>query len=396
MIILKFPETDSAQTSVSATVCEKPSIEEIKKQVSEILEKYFQPSLVERYADTIVKVINNGIAFPDNGIYQIDNGSELIKFDEENGSWDSTGLKVSDYVIKHDSEFWKHFNNEFGFLAELLKSIKMAVKSITENMFFTGKLLNTVTSVDLKGYTVYENDLPISRTLTKAFSYEIAKKIAIHIDESLFKGERNTINILEYGGLKYKVSKSSAEKLTKERFFVIKNILEKYMMKDDAEQMSIMLKNQLLFGVPATLEMQKRDSQGLHLSYNGFDILYSRGKFAVKCTKELFEEITSKTVEMAKLKFKRKFYVSHDSDLGIRYVTDGVPRTERQINISNLDIFSLVFSCSNAIEVEMLDGDYKEIYRLISGGALYPIGPVKEIIGKYVVVEKRHKTFVDD
>ena len=45
------------------------------------------------------------------------------------------------------------------------------------------------------------------------------------------------------------------------------------MMREDADQMAIMIKNQLLFGVPATLEIKKRKGKELHLSYNGIDII---------------------------------------------------------------------------------------------------------------------------
>lgn len=166
-------------------------------------------------------------------------------------------------------------------------------------------------------------------------------------------------------------------------------------MREDADQMAIMIKNQLLFGVPATLEIKKRKGKELHLSYNGIDIIYSEGCYAAKCTEELFEEITSKTLEIANSKYS---YPSKVFSETIYYKdTYSVPEEETKIDISNLDIFTLTYSIyTSRIKVNILPQFEKAIIYHLKGDAENPKGPDRSIIGKYIVIEKRHKSFGDD
>ncbi len=394
MIILKFPETDNVQSSVMATKCKKPNIEEIKARMSKILEEYFQPSLTERYVELIAKTINDGISFPDDGIYQIGNGGELIKFYETEGLWNSTGFKIYDYVINSDSKFWKNFNNEHCFLTKMLELIKADINQITKDMFFTGESV-AVASVELKKYKMHKlSDTGIVDILAKAFKKEIAIEIAQELNDVFLYKKKNGIILLEDGFTKYVVYKNSVRKFDyKDYEESIKYVLEQNMMREDADQMAIMIKNQLLFGTPATLEIKKREGKELHLSYNGIDIIYSKGYYATKCTEELFEEITSKTLEIANSKYSYPNKVN--SKITEYKDTHSVPKEERKIDISNLDIFTLTYSIyASVIKVEILH-QKAAIYHL-KGYAENPKGPDRSIIGKYIVIEKRHKSFGDD
>lgn len=238
MIILKFPEADDVQSSVMATKCKKPNIEEIKVRMLEILEEYFQPSLTERYVELIAKTINDGISFPDDGIYQIGNDGELIKFYETEGLWNSTGFKISDYVINSDSKFWENFNNEHCFLTKKLELIKADINLITENMFFTGESV-AVASVELKKYKMHKlSDTGIVDILAKAFKKKIAIEIAQELNDVFLYKKKNGIILLEDGFTKYVVYKNSARKFDyKEYAESIKYVLEQNMMREDADQM---------------------------------------------------------------------------------------------------------------------------------------------------------------
>ena len=396
MIILKFPEADNVQSSVMATKSKKPNIEEIKVKMSKILEEYFQPSLTERYVELIAKTINDGISFPDNGIYQIGNDGELIKFYETEGLWNSTGFKISDYVINSDSKFWENFNNEHCFLTKKLELIKAEINRITEDMFFTGESV-AVASIELKKYKMHKlSDTGIVDILAKAFKKKIAIEIAQELNDVFLYKKKNGIILLKNGFTKYVVYKNSVKKFDyKEYAESIKYVLEQNMMREDADQMAIMIKNQLLFGVSATLEIKKRKGKELHLSYNGIDIIYFEGYYAAKCTEELFEEITSKTLEIANSKYS---YPSKRFS-GIIYYKDtySVPEEEMKIDISNLDIFTLTYSIFlSKIKVKILHQFEDAIIYHLKEDAENPEGPDRSIIGKYIVIEKRHKSFGDD
>ena len=77
--------------------------------------------------------------------------------------------------------------------------------------------------------------------------------------------------------------------------------------------------------------------------------------------------------------------------------TYSVPEEETKIDISNLDIFTLTYSIFHSmIKVNILPQFEKAIIYHLKGDAENPKGPDRSIIGKYIVIEKRHKSFGDD
>lgn len=271
MVILKYLKSNADQSSVIAGVCVKPSMEAIKSKISEVLGKAYQPDIVNRYVNLLGEVIYNSIAFPDNGIYQINDSNELIRL--ENQNWNSTGLKVSDYVINSDSKFWKTFENEFGFLMHLIEPIQTTVKSMTEQMFSVDKWVK-VASVELQGELVSEDFFKwLLNILTKAFTQKVAQEVATNIQEILFGGTQGGIQILKDDAVKYIAYKNYVTEFKMNSFEAVRNVLEKYLMSEDARIIETMLKNQLLYGLATTAKIIQTSNDKIKIKDNKFDIM---------------------------------------------------------------------------------------------------------------------------
>lgn len=148
MIYLKFPETPEER--ITAAIINKPSF---SNSLGEVLARSYQKDIAKRYSKLISDFIFENLSFPEDGIYCVQEGTFRC-FDEKKNAWIDTKLKASDYVVDENSSLWECFNGQFKFLKKVSHSIKSAVKSITENMFDTGKW-NQISSIDLNGYTCH-------------------------------------------------------------------------------------------------------------------------------------------------------------------------------------------------------------------------------------------------